>query len=53
MAKRTKDRKEEPQFAETRCGAQHDDCPSSWKGTCDLGASHDGSHHCGACGSMF
>ena len=40
--------REEPKIARTSCGAQHGDCPSSWKGTCDLSASHDGSRHCGS-----
>ncbi len=53
MAKKTQNEKEEPKTAETSCGAQHDDCPSSWKGTCDRSASHDGSHHCSACNSAF
>lgn len=35
------------------CGVTHEDCPSTWKGSCDLSAPHDGSHHCSACGSAF
>lgn len=35
------------------CGVQHDDCPSSWKGTCDRSSPHDGAHHCSACNSHF
>jgi hypothetical protein len=35
------------------CGAVHDDCPHTWKGTCDRDAPHDGSHHCSSCNSSF
>jgi len=38
---------------EAECGATHDDCPNSWKGTCDRSAGHDGSHHCSKCNSSF
>ncbi len=35
------------------CGANHGDCPNSWKGSCDRPTGHDGSHHCGSCNSLF
>lgn len=35
------------------CGANHGDCISSWKGSCDRAAGHDGSHHCSSCGMSF
>lgn len=35
------------------CGIQHDDCPNSWKGSCDRDPGHSGSHHCGACNMLF
>lgn len=41
-----------PQGA-SECGAQHGDCPNSWKGSCDREAGHDGSHHCDRCNSSF
>lgn len=34
------------------CGAQHMDCPDSWKGSCDRPAGHEGSHHCDRCNSL-
>lgn len=56
MAKKLDDKKGEVKHTECgygTCGATHDDCPSTWKGTCDLSSPHDGSHHCGSCNSMF
>ena len=37
----------------SECGATHDDCPNTWKGTCDREAGHSGSHHCDRCQSVF
>jgi len=51
-----KDKKEEHKHAECgydTCGVEHTDCPNTWKGTCDRSASHDGSHHCSSCNSLF
>ena len=39
--------------AASQCGAEHTDCPHTWKGVCDREAGHDGSHHCNQCQSMF
>lgn len=39
--------------AASECGAQHSDCPNTWKGTCDREAGHGGSHHCSQCNSVF
>jgi hypothetical protein len=35
------------------CGVTHDDCPNSWKGTCDRSPGHAGSHHCSKCQMVF
>jgi hypothetical protein len=35
------------------CGVVHEDCPNTWKGTCDRSAPHDGSHHCDRCNAAF
>jgi hypothetical protein len=56
MDNKPKDKKEEVKYTERgygTCGVTHDDCPNTWKGTCDLSAPHDGSHHCSACHSLF
>lgn len=39
--------------AASECGAEHTDCPYTPKGHCDREASHDGSHHCNKCQSVF
>lgn len=38
---------------EQECGATHNDCPNTWKGTCDRSAGHSDSHHCNRCNSVF
>lgn len=48
-----KQTKEKVEHSASECGAQHEGCPSSWKGTCDRPAGHDGSHHCDRCHSSF
>lgn len=37
----------------SECGATHQDCPNTIKGTCDREAGHSGSHSCSACRSAF
>jgi hypothetical protein len=37
----------------SECGAIHDDCPNTFKGTCDREAGHSGSHSCNRCRSVF
>jgi hypothetical protein len=44
---------EKPVKYSAECGATHNDCPNTWKGTCDRAAGHDGSHHCSSCNSVF
>lgn len=43
---------EQPKYGSV-CGQTHDDCPNSWKGSCDREAGHDSSHHCSSCNSVF
>lgn len=38
---------------DSECGALHDNCPNTWKGSCDREAGHSGSHSCSACRSAF
>jgi len=35
------------------CGVTHQDCSSTFKGTCDRSVGHTDSHHCSSCNSMF
>ena len=43
----------QPPQMDQACGATHNDCPNTWKGTCERPAGHEGSHLCSSCKSMF
>lgn len=57
MVKKSEDDKDQAHHsgkqAASECGATHDDCPNTWKGTCDSEAGHSGSHHCDKCHGAF
>jgi hypothetical protein len=45
--------REAPRYGSSECGAQHTECPNTWKGTCKLEVGHPGSHLCSQCNSMY
>ncbi len=57
MVTRSEDKKDQARqcgkHASSECGSTHDDCPNTWKGSCDREAGHSGSHHCDKCQSAF
>lgn len=43
----------QPPKSASACGATHNDCANTFKGTCEREAGHEGSHFCSSCKSYF